>query len=76
MAKMTAKIIMMSLDVLLTVQSAKSQNFSASLIFSVLMGVGFVMVNRTVKMDRMRKNVVSVVLVQLFVERGLKQYCT
>lgn len=72
MVTMTAKITMMSLDVLLAVPSAKSHTFSASLIFSVLTAAGFVMVNPTVKMKRMRKNVVCVVLVELVVERGLE----
>ena len=72
MVTMTAKITMMSLDVLLAVPSAKSRPFSASLIFSALTAAGFVMVNTTVKMKRMRKNVVCVVLVQLVVERGLE----
>ena len=72
MVTMTAKITMMSLDVLLAVPSAKSRTFSASLIFSALTAAGFVMVKTTVKMERMRKNVVCVLLVQLVVERGLE----
>lgn len=72
MVIMTAKITLMSLDVQLSVPGAKSHSFSASLSLSALTAAGFVMVKRTVKIERMRKNVVCVVLVQVVVERGLE----
>ena len=59
-----AKITPMRLDVLPLLPSAKIQNFSVSLIFSVFMRVGFVMAKTTARMRQMKKDVVSCRLFQ------------